>query len=193
MRHALRNSYSRNKAIKQSRNSPPQFPMETKDTEVLAQQVRSNLVELGGRTAQDLGFSRIAGQILVSLYLTDGDCPLEQIEKDLGISKASASIAVRQLESMGLLKRCWHQGDRRNFYRTADNLGEVFCEGMVAVLRRKLDQAGGDLTDSLNTLEQAPDENGGIVFLLSRVKRAKSLRDRADRLLNSRVVKYFIR
>jgi DNA-binding transcriptional regulator GbsR (MarR family) len=162
-------------------------------TEAVAQQVRANLVELGGRTAQDLGFSRIAGQILVALYLTEGDCPLDQIEADLGLSKASVSIAARQLESMGLLKRSWHQGDRRSFYRTADNLGEVFREGMVAVLRRKLDQAGGDLADSLVKLEQTSDGKGESAFLLGRVQRAKSLRDRADRVLNSRIVKYFIR
>lgn len=170
-----------------------QASMQSENTVVLTQQVRTNLVELGGRTAQDLGFSRIAGQILVHLYLTEGDCPLEQIEEELGVSKAAGSIAARQLESMGLLKRCWHQGDRRSFYRTADNLGEVFREGMVAVLRRKLDQAGGDLSDSLAKLEQSLDDKGEIAFLLGRVKRAKSLRDRADRLLNSRIVKYFIR
>jgi DNA-binding transcriptional regulator GbsR (MarR family) len=159
--------------------------MEAENTEVLAQQVRTNLVELGGRTAQDLGFSRIAGQILVSLYLTDGDCPLDQIEEDLGLSKASVSIAARQLESMGLLKRSWHQGDRRCFYRTADNLGDVFREGMVAVLRRKLDQAGGELDQALAALQKNNSD-----FLVRRVKRAKSLRDRADRILNSRILRY---
>lgn len=166
---------------------------QSRNTPAVAAEVRSNLVDLGGRTAQDLGFSRIAGQILVFLYLTDGDCPLDQIEEELGLSKASVSIAARQLESMGLLKRCWRQGDRRSFYRTADNLGDVFREGMVAVLRRKLDQAGGDLSDALAKLEQVQDQGGEIKFLSGRIQRAKSLRDRADRLLNSRIVKYFIR
>ena len=164
--------------------------MNVPSTVSIAQEVRANLVELGGRTAQDLGFSRIAGQILVSLYLTDGDCPLDQIEEDLGLSKASVSIAARQLESMGLLKRSWHQGDRRCFYRTADNLGDVFREGMVAVLRRKLDQAGGDLSDALAKLEQVDGQRVEITFLAGRVKRAKSLRDRADRILNSRILRY---
>jgi len=162
---------------------------QSRNSSAVADEVRTNLVELGGRTAQDLGFSRIAGQILLFLYLTDGDCPLEQIEEDLGLSKASVSIAARQLESMGLLKRSWHQGDRRSFYRTADNLGEVFREGMVAVLRRKLDQAGGDLSGSLAKLEQVESDEE-IAFLSGRVKRAKSLRDRADRILSSRILRY---
>lgn len=159
-------------------------------TDTTAQQVRANLVELGGRTAQDLGFSRIAGQILVCLYLTEEDCPLEQIEEDLGLSKASVSISARQLESMGLLKRCWKQGDRRSFYRTADNLAQVFREGMVSVMRRKLEQAGGDLDQALGVLSDSGQNNSEVDFLLQRVKRAKSLRDRADRLLNSRILKY---
>ncbi len=154
------------------------------------QQVRRNLVELGGRTAQDLGFSRIAGQILVYLYLTEGDCPLEQIEEDLGVSKAAVSIAARQLDGMGFLKRCWHQGDRRCFYRTADNLGEVFREGMVSVLRRKLEQAGGELDQALVVLGGGCDDSDDGVFLRQRVKRAKALRDRADRILNSRIMRY---
>jgi DNA-binding transcriptional regulator GbsR (MarR family) len=165
----------------------------TEEKHTVSERVRADLVEFGGRTAQDLGFSRIAGQILVYLYLMETDCPLEQIEESLGLSKASVSIAARQLESMGVLKRCWHQGDRRSFYRTADNLGYVFREGMVAVMRRKLDQADSDLCTALSKLEMASDTDKDAAFLLGRVKRAKSLRDRAGRLLNSRILKYFIR
>ena len=167
--------------------------MDDQEIDALGKQVRANLVELGGRIAQDLGFSRIAGQILVHLYLTEGDCPLEQIEEDLGVSKAAGSIAARQLESMGLLKRCWHQGDRRSFYRTADNLGEVFREGMISVLRRKLEQAGSELDQVLMQMERCPDKQGQTLFLFNRVKRARALGDRADRLLNSRIVKYLIK
>jgi len=39
-----------------------------------AVQVRARLIETGGRTAQDRGLERIG-----YLYLTDGDCSLDQI------------------------------------------------------------------------------------------------------------------
>ena len=70
----------------------------------VAQEARSRLIETGGRTSQDLGLGRIVGQILVYLYLTDGDCSLDKIGADLDLSKASVSIAARQLESLWLLR-----------------------------------------------------------------------------------------
>ena len=60
----------------------------------IAFEIRARLVETGGRTSQDLG-----------------------------LSKASVSVAVRQLENLGLLRRTWKKGDRKNYYRTADEIG----------------------------------------------------------------------
>ena len=167
---------------------------QSRNSSSVAGEVRANLVELGGRTAQDLGFSRIAGQILVSLYLTDGDCPLDKIEEDLGLSKASVSIAARQLESMGLLKRSWHQGDRRCFYRTADNLGDVFRDGVVALVRRKAESITLELEQTHTSLNEAGSgSHHDVKFLKSRIKRAKDLSDRANKILNSRILRYFAR
>ena len=59
------------------------------------------LIETGGQTSQDLGLGRIVGQILVYLYLKPSACSLEELENDLGLSKASISIAARQLEQLG--------------------------------------------------------------------------------------------
>jgi len=64
-------------------------------------EIRSRLIEVAGKTSQDLGLGRIVGQILVYLYLRNGDCSLDTIGEDLGLSKASVSVAVRQLESLG--------------------------------------------------------------------------------------------
>ena len=75
--------------------------------------IKSSLIETGGRTSQELGMGRMVGQILVYLYLSDGDCSLDQIGEDLELSKASVSIAARQLEKIGLIKRSWQKGDRK--------------------------------------------------------------------------------
>ena len=56
---------------------------------------RTRLVETGGRTSQDLGFGRIVGQVLVYLYLQPKECSLDVLEQELGLSKASVSVAAR--------------------------------------------------------------------------------------------------
>lgn len=152
------------------------------------------LVEMGGRTAQDLGFGRIAGQVLLYLYLWDGACSLDQIQQDLGLSKAAASVAARQLETLGLLRREWKQGDRRSYYRTADNLGTALRNGVVGLLRRKMEGAAAELDQAYALMHN--HENGtdaDLKFLASRVERAKELSDRATKILNSRILRYLVR
>lgn len=147
------------------------------------------MVELGGRLAQDLGFSRIAGQMLMYLYLQPAECSLDQIERDLGLSKAAVSVAARQLESFGLIRRVWKQGDRKSYYRSAEHLGAALRQGALALLRAKLEMAGAELSDLNALLERANGPQGATpetAFLKSRVRRAKEIRDRVASLLNHR-------
>jgi DNA-binding transcriptional regulator GbsR (MarR family) len=160
----------------------------------VALEARMRLVEEGGRAAQDLGVGRIPGQILVYLYLSDGERSLDQIEADLGLSKAAASGATRQLEGFGFLKRVWRQGDRRVYFRTADNLGEVFREGVVAMVRRKVESVASELERTTQLMEEAEQaDDPEIRFLSNRIKRAKDLSDRANKILNSRILRYLSR
>ena len=159
-------------------------------------EVRRRLIEVGGRTAQDLGLGRIVGQILVYLYLWDGACSLDQIEKDLGLSKAAVSIAARQLEGLGLLRRVWIKGDRKNYYRTADHFGDALKQGVLAMIRRKMDAAAGELDEACLLIEAHRQEAAGdadMEFLSARVKRAKVLRDRVAKLLKSPLLRFLAR
>lgn len=160
----------------------------------IVSEARARLVEEGGRAAQDLGFGRIPGQILVYLYLFDGERSLDEIEDDLGISKAACSGATRQLEALGLLKRAWKKGDRKVYYRTADNLGDVFRDGVVALARRKVESIASELDQTHAALNKADGPAGhDVEFLKSRIKRASALSDRANKILNSRILRYLSR
>ena len=77
--------------------------------------IRAGLVEAGGRMSQEFGLGRIVGQVLISLYLTDGEASLDDLEQELGLSKAAVSTAARQLESLVYEVRVWKQGDRKRY------------------------------------------------------------------------------
>ncbi|HBA86051.1 MAG TPA: hypothetical protein DCZ95_18350 [Verrucomicrobia bacterium] len=156
-----------------------------------AREIRLRLAENGGLTAQELGFGRIPGQVLVFLYLWDGDCPLEQIEQELGLSKAAVSIAARQLERLGLLRRVHKNGVRKRYYRTADNLGSALQAGVMSVLRRKMETLGSELNQVSELLdEKSSRDDADLQFMESRVRRAKVLRDRLDKILNNRLLQF---
>ena len=154
----------------------------------IATEIRMRFVEVGGKTSQDLGLGRIVGQILMFLYLQEGECSLDQIGEDLGLSKAAVSTAVRQLESLGLLRQVWRKGDRRNYYRTADDIGTALQSGLLAFVRQKVQSVAMEIDSANEMLEKEiknPEASADIRFVHNRVKRAKHLRDMTAKLLES--------
>jgi DNA-binding transcriptional regulator GbsR (MarR family) len=154
---------------------------------------RKNLVETGGRTSQDLGLGRIVGQVLVYLYLQPQECSLDVLEQELGLSKASVSVAARQLESLGLVQRVWIKGERKKYYRSAENIAQALQQGVLSMLRHKIQLFGGELEKSMNLLdgEITSENEEDRDFLRQRVRRAIKLQERLDSLLGNPLVHLF--
>ncbi|MFH1969491.1 MAG: winged helix DNA-binding protein [Verrucomicrobiota bacterium] len=163
----------------------------TKQQNIITREVRTRLIEVAGRTTQDLGMGRIIGQVLGDIYMTDGDSSLDDIGRNLGLSKAAVSIAARQLESLGLLQRIWKKDDRKNYYRVVDHLGVALRQGLLELVRGKLRTAGAEFDHAEALLRQAGngENNGEIKFLQTRLNRAKQLRQRATRIFNNPIMK----
>lgn len=156
--------------------------------------VRQRMIEVGGRMSQDLGMGRIVGQMLVYLYLRPGECSLDQIGEDLGLSKAAVSIAARQLESLGVIQRSWKKGDRKVYYRTADNIATALQQGLLSFIGQKVQALAAELDFANQSLEreletQHKDED--LTFVYSRVRRAKTLRDQLSKLMKSPLLRFF--
>ena len=151
---------------------------------------RMRLIETGGRTSHDLGLGRIVGQILIYLYLQPEACPLDKLEQDLGLSKASVSIAARQLEQLGLITRIWVKGERKKFYRSAENLGKALQQGLLSQLQQKIDDFGEQLGSAMKILDEIEDENNpDVKFLKKRIERSDVLRKRVQMVIGNPVVK----
>src|SRR5436309_1683950 len=92
---------------------------------------RRKFVEAGGHTTQSFGLGRIMGQIYAVLYLSPTPMCLDDIAKELGVSKASVSTTVRQLERWAAVKRVWVHGDRKDYYEAETDfyteIGRASC------------------------------------------------------------------
>lgn len=155
----------------------------------VAKEVRTRLIETGGRMAQDIGLGRVCGQILLYLYLQDGERSTEEIAAELGVSKAAVSVATRQLETLGALRRAWKKGDRRRYYRTADNIGAALKQGLLAEVRRKTQVMASELDAACSLLEgrisNGQETSPDLKFLHQRVNRARQLQQWASKILES--------
>ena len=156
-----------------------------------AEEVKSHLIDVAGRTTQDLGLGRIVGQVLSLVYLTEHERSLDEIGAELGLSKAAVSIAARQLEDLGLLERIWKKGDRKNYYRTVKYFGAALQHGLLDLVRGKIRTIGAELE---HAEELMPGAHGGkkdtkLKFLKDRLRRARKLHNRARQILESPILK----
>jgi DNA-binding transcriptional regulator GbsR (MarR family) len=80
------------------------------------------------------GVPPIAARLYGYLLIRPHPASLDQITEDLGISKSSASVAARLLESYTLARRHHEPGTKRALYAVADNY-----EAMIRQHNRLLD------------------------------------------------------
>lgn len=161
------------------------------ETEEL-QTARLRLIEAGGRASQDLGTGRITGQILVYLYLQENECSLDDMAQELGLSKASVSIAVRKLEQLGLVRNVWKSGDKRKYYRSAENIAKALQQGILLLLHQKVQIFGHELDNSLEMISAASTgakNSSDVLFLQQRIQRAKKLQTGLEKILGNPLLK----
>ena len=156
-----------------------------------AEQLKDRLIEAGARFSQDLGLGRITGQMLIYLYLTEGACSLDEIGKELGLSKASSSIAARQLERLGMVVRVWKKGDRKSYYQTADNFVAALQRGMLEFVRQKLNTIGSEIEYANSMLEDLDntEKDEATLFIEKRVARAMKLKKKVEIIMKNPLIK----
>lgn len=147
------------------------------------------MIEAGGRTAQSFGLNRLFGQIYMLLYLSAEPQSLDALADQLGVSKASVSIACRQLESWGAVRRSWIKGDRRDFYVAETTFSQILSNGLLASLNKKLDSAKVQIERSLAMLDQDAGSAEKATFLRQRLKEAEAYRQKVVWLLTNPLVK----
>ncbi|MBM3861388.1 MAG: hypothetical protein FJ395_17310 [Verrucomicrobia bacterium] len=161
------------------------------------QATRKRFIEAGGHTTQSFGFGRIIGQIYALLYLHPEPMCLDDIGTELGVSKASVSISIRQLEAWSAVKRHWIKGDRRDFYEAETNFNNLLRNGLLEMLRKKLDTAGAQITLAESTLTEALNEPNGderdeLEVVAARLKQAKQFHNRISGLLSNPLVNHIL-
>jgi len=152
---------------------------------------KTRLIESAGKATQDFGMGRIVGQVMAVLYLSDSELSLDEIGNELCLSKAAVSIATRQLEGLGLLRRVWRRGDKKTYYRTVDNFASALQHGILDMVRAKLRAGALDLSYAAERLDLAHGEvsDEELEFLKKQIRRADSIRKKAEMVLNNPLVK----
>lgn len=145
------------------------------------------MVEAGGRTAQTFGISRLLGQIYTLLYLRNEPLSLDEIAEELAVSKASVSIACRQLHTFGAVRRTSQKGDRRDFYEAVQDFHGLLQNGLLPIFEKKLDSARTQIEKCRQLLQST--EGVERDRLLARLDEAERRRSRIYDLIRNPLIR----
>jgi DNA-binding transcriptional regulator GbsR (MarR family) len=96
----------------------------------------AEFIERMGAFFEDEGRPRISGRIFGRLLLSPGPVSLDDLSRELHVSKASVSTDTRRLVLRGILARSTRPGDRRHYYSVADELPLRTMELRLERMRR---------------------------------------------------------
>ena len=96
-------------------------------------QIAEDIGHLYGKYGLALSIGRVFGLLLAS----EGPLSLDEIAETLGISKSGASVAARDLERVGVVRRLGTPGSKRVLYEATDEMESTFT-GTFARVRDSL-------------------------------------------------------
>jgi DNA-binding transcriptional regulator GbsR (MarR family) len=107
--------------------------------------------------ADYFGFSKVMGQIYGALLLSSKPMCLDDLVENLDISKANASMNMRTLENMGMVRQVWVRGasGRRKFYEAETDFWQIIINIINGREMRDVDRAIHVMDDNIRQLQDA--------------------------------------
>ena len=116
----------------------PRRPLAVAEAETPVEAARRALLEgVGAEVAASFpGITRLGGQIVAALYLSEGPRSMDSLSAELGCSKSNIFGNLRGLESAGIVERRRETGSRHDTYALRGPYPDVVIGAYVSRLRR---------------------------------------------------------
>jgi DNA-binding transcriptional regulator GbsR (MarR family) len=163
--------------------------MTTNELQVL----REKFIESAGQFSQSLGFGRNLGQIYAYLYFNAEPQTLDDLTSQLGVSKGSASMSVRQLEDWNALRRVWVKGDRKDYYQATEEFGRIIRKALLDLVGQKMEAADNLLDQAELQLKTHGNGSREAALLRQRVARLRTFRQKAQGLWESSIIRLLLK
>ncbi len=141
-------------------------------------------VENAGNFSRSLGAGRVIGQAYALFFFSADPLNLLNLQKILGISKGSASTAVRQLEQWRAVRKVWIKGDRKDYYVAEDWLGGVLRSALADTIGKKL----GVYSSLLDQVERELGDKDGFIRIFNTQEEALEYVKKFDGVLYYQIV-----
>lgn len=129
-----------------------------------------------------LGLPRSLGEIYGLLFISTEPLSLDDLVRDLGISKGSASQGLRTLRTLGAVREASGNGDRRTYYEPAVDLKKLVGGFIREQVRPHLDSGKTKLQSIAETASLTADPVDRE-FFTDRIERLESWMKRGGQVL----------
>ena len=134
------------------------------------QELLHHLINAYAEAYQNLGHSSLMGKIVALLIASPEPLSLDDISAQLQMSKGPVSQIARKLKEHRLIEKVWIPGERRDFYRAADDIfGQAFANYAASMKRNK--QIAADFEQQIGDFEH---QDAQTRHLLARMQEMKT-------------------
>lgn len=130
------------------------------EADVRLRAVHDSMLDGLGQLADYFGFSKVAGQIYGALLLSAKPLCLDDMVELLDISKANASMTMRTLENLGMVREVWVRGatGRRKYYEAEGNFWRIITNILKGREMRDVERALHVMDANARKLNSVMDE-----------------------------------
>lgn len=157
------------------------------------QELREKFIDTAGQFTQSLGFGRILGQIYAHVYFSPEPQTLDDLTAQLGISKGSASMSVRQLEGWHALRKVWVKGDRKDYYETTEEFGRIIRKALLDLVGQKMETADALLEEAETRLKVQGNGSREAAHIRQRVAKLRAFRQKTQGLWESSIIRLLLK
>ena len=108
-----------------------------------------------GHLATTVGVSRVIGQLYAMLFLSNKPRCLDDMVERLRISKGNASVNIRELEKLGIVRKVWVKGSRKDFYGAELDFERLVNNVVIGAVRRRMEVVIATVVETENLIEKA--------------------------------------
>ncbi len=107
------------------------------------QKIIDDFVEMIGHLGSGIGLSKAACQLYALLFIKGEPLSLDEMVKELKMSKGNVSVNIRTLENWGAVKKIWEKGSRKDFYQCEEDVPKVVIRRLQEGLDKRLNLLRG--------------------------------------------------
>lgn len=152
-----------------------------------------NFIEGVGHLASTIGLSRVMGQLYGMLFLSNRPLCLDDMVERLKISKGNASLNIRELEKLGMVRKVWIKGDRKDFYEAELDFEKILITGLINAAKRRMGLASNTVVETESLVKKAQaklkgEEKATAELYIERLQTLRKI-DRFTEAMLKRIIK----